>query len=154
METIRIGAGAGMETDRLQPALDLIVKGNIDYIVFECLAERTISLAQLRKLEDPDKGYNTMLEYRLEKALPLAYKNNVKVITNMGAANVRAAAELAVKIAAKHQLPLKVAAVYGDDIFNRIDKYYECPLMEKPNLKLGDLKDYIVSANAYIGYEG
>jgi hypothetical protein len=143
-----------METDRLQPALDLIVKGNIDYIVFECLAERTISLAQLRKLEDPSKGYNTMLEYRLEKALPLAYQHNVKVITNMGAANVRAAAELAVKIAAKHQLPLKVAAVYGDDIFSRIDKYYECPLMEKPNLKLGDLKDYIVSANAYIGYEG
>ena len=51
LETIRIGSGAGYAGDRIEPALDLIEYGNIDYIVFECLAERTIALAQLQKLK-------------------------------------------------------------------------------------------------------
>jgi hypothetical protein len=62
LKTIRIGAGAGMELDRLQPALALLEKGNLDYIAFECLAERTIALAQQRKLASPDKGYNITLD--------------------------------------------------------------------------------------------
>ena len=46
MKTIRIGSGAGYGGDRIEPALDLIRCGNLDYIIFECLAERTIALAQ------------------------------------------------------------------------------------------------------------
>ena len=46
MKTIRIGSGAGYGGDRIEPAIDLIRKGNLDYIIFECLAERTIALAQ------------------------------------------------------------------------------------------------------------
>ena len=46
MKTVRIGSGAGYAGDRIEPAIDLIEKGNLDYIIFECLAERTISLAQ------------------------------------------------------------------------------------------------------------
>ena len=71
MKTIRIGSGAGYGGDRIEPALDLIRCGNLDYIIFECLAERTIALAQQRKLKDPDQGYNEFLEYRFEKILPL-----------------------------------------------------------------------------------
>ena len=93
MKTIRIGSGAGYAGDRIEPALDLICSGNLDYIIFECLAERTIALAQQRKLIDPDQGYNEFLEYRFGKILPLlktqidAGKTPVKIITNMGAAN-------------------------------------------------------------------
>lgn len=49
MKTVRIGSGAGYAGDRIEPAIDLIEKGNLDYIIFECLAERTISLAQKAK---------------------------------------------------------------------------------------------------------
>ena len=49
MKTVRIGSGAGYAGDRIEPAIDLIEKGNLDYIIFECLAERTISLAQKQK---------------------------------------------------------------------------------------------------------
>ena len=49
MKTIRIGSGAGYAGDRIEPAIDLIERGNLDYIIFECLAERTISLAQKEK---------------------------------------------------------------------------------------------------------
>src|SRR2546427_3124720 len=46
MRTIRIGAGAGYSGDRIEPAVDLAERGKLDYLVFECLAERTIALAQ------------------------------------------------------------------------------------------------------------
>ncbi|MEO1849655.1 MAG: acyclic terpene utilization AtuA family protein, partial [Psychrobacter sp.] len=42
MKTIKIGSGAGYADDRLTPALDVMTYGDVDYIVFECLAERTI----------------------------------------------------------------------------------------------------------------
>ena len=50
MKTVRIGSGAGYGGDRIEPAIDLIKRGNLDYIIFECLAESTISLAQNAKL--------------------------------------------------------------------------------------------------------
>ena len=46
MRTIRMGAGAGYAGDRIEPAVELAEKGGLDYVVFECLAERTIALAQ------------------------------------------------------------------------------------------------------------
>jgi len=90
MHKIRIGSGAGYGGDRLEPALELIEKGDLDYIIFECLAERTIAIAQEQKLKNLDKGYNGLLEYRMEKVLPLCIEKKVKVITNMGEANSKA----------------------------------------------------------------
>ena len=52
MKTIRVGSGAGYAGDRLEPALELIEKGNLDYISFECLAERTIAIGQEAKLKE------------------------------------------------------------------------------------------------------
>ena len=42
---VRLGAGAGFARDRIEPALDLARNGRLDYLIFECLAERTIALA-------------------------------------------------------------------------------------------------------------
>ena len=89
MKTIRIGSGAGYGGDRIEPAIDLMERGNLDYIIFECLAERTIALAQLEKLSQPERGYNPLFEYRMEKILAALKKHPVRVITNMGAASIR-----------------------------------------------------------------
>ena len=58
MKTIRIGSGAGYAGDRLEPSLELIQKGRLNYIAYECLAERTIAIGQQEKLRDPTRGYN------------------------------------------------------------------------------------------------
>ncbi|MEJ2005044.1 MAG: acyclic terpene utilization AtuA family protein, partial [Cyclobacteriaceae bacterium] len=116
-KTIRIGSGAGYSGDRIEPAVDLIKEGNIDYIVFECLAERTIALAQLQKMEDPALGYDPLLEARMRACLPLCVSNSVKLISNMGAANPVAAARKTAALAKELGLKnLKIAAVYGDDV--------------------------------------
>ncbi|TMH27319.1 MAG: DUF1446 domain-containing protein, partial [Betaproteobacteria bacterium] len=38
-DTVRIGSGAGFAGDRLEPALLLAERGNLDYLALECLAE-------------------------------------------------------------------------------------------------------------------
>lgn len=154
MKKIRIGSGAGYAGDRLEPALELIEKGNVDYVSFECLAERTIALAQMAKLKDPTKGYNGLLEYRMEKVIPLAHKHNVKIITNMGAANPQAAIEVCAEIAKKHGISgLKIAAVFGDDVLDLMTDYQETHLWETKR-PLKELEGEIISANAYIGVDG
>jgi hypothetical protein len=155
MKTILIGSGAGTETDRLLPALDLIERGNLNYIAFECMAERTIALAQQRKIEDPNTGYNRLLEYRMEKVLPIAFRKKVKVISNMGNANVEKAVEITTQIARKLGLNgIKIAGVIGDDITREIDRYYDFPILENPEKKLRDYIGKIVSANVYLGTDG
>ncbi len=151
MKKIRIGSGAGYAGDRLEPALKLMEDGNLDYIGFECLAERTIAIAQKQKQNDPSKGYNDLLEYRMEKVLPLAHEKGIKVLTNMGAANPVGGMKAIKKIAEKQGLKgMKIAAVLGDDIYKSIEDYYDYPVLETGE-KLETLSDRILSANAYLG---
>ena len=153
-KTIRIGSGAGYAGDRLEPSLELIEKGNLDYISYECLAERTIAIGQQAKLKDPSKGYNGLLEHRMEKALPLCWKHKVKLITNMGSANPQAAAQKCVEIARRHGLTgMKIACVTGDDLLPVINKYMDAEVWETHE-PLSKLPGEIVSANAYMGVEG
>lgn len=154
MKKVRVGSGAGYGGDRIEPAVDIMTYGNLDYIIFECLAERTISLAQLEKLKDKNKGYNELLEYRMEKIIPLCVEKKVKVITNMGAANPLAAAEVVKRIAEEKNIKnLKIAAVLGDDVFSEIKSYMDYEIIETGE-KIESIKDKIISANAYIGVKG
>ena len=93
MRTVRIGAGAGFSGDRIEPAVEVAEKGGVQYLVFECLAERTIALAQQAKMRDPARGYDPLLAERMRAVLGICRAKGVKVVTNMGAANPVAAAE-------------------------------------------------------------
>lgn len=149
---ITIGSGAGYAGDRIEPAVDLVKHGNLDYIVFECLAERTIALAQLRKMQNPKLGYDALLPTRMERILPLCHKNKVKLITNMGAANPLAALEKTKEIAEKHQLRgLKLAVVTGDDV-SEIIKTLDPEIIETGQTLNSSISS-MVSANAYLGAE-
>ena len=154
MKTIRIGSGAGYAGDRLEPSLELIQKGRLNYIAYECLAERTIAIGQQEKLRDPTRGYNGLLEYRMERALPLCRAHGVKLITNMGCANPEAAAAKCVEIAGRLGLSgMKIACVTGDDLLPVLDRYRDAEVWEN-HRPLRELPGEIVSANAYMGVEG
>ncbi len=151
MKKIRIGSGAGYGGDRLDPALTLLREGNLDYIGFECLAERTIALAQKEKKQDATKGYNHLLDYRMRGVLPLLKKCRTKVITNMGAANPEAAMLRTVEIARELSISdLKIACVVGDDVLSLLTDLDAYEIMETGE-KLSTLKGKILSANAYLG---
>ncbi len=154
MKTLRIGSGAGYGGDRIEPAIDLIKRGNLDYIIFECLAERTISIAQKAKQKDPNKGYNDLFEYRFNEILDALKSNKVKVITNMGAANPKSAAKKCQEIAIKKGLSnLKIAYVEGDDISEHLNDYMDYSVLETGK-SLSSIEGEILSANGYIGCAG
>src|SRR5436305_13329589 len=117
MKTIRIGAGAGYSGDRIEPAVELAEQGGLHYLIFECLAERTIALAQQAKQKDPASGFDPLLEARLRAVLGVCARKGIRIVTNMGAANPVAAARKTAAIAAELGLSgLKIAAVLGDDV--------------------------------------
>jgi Acyclic terpene utilisation family protein AtuA len=89
MKPYRIGSGAGYAGDRIDPAQALAERGALDALVFECLAERTIALAQLRRMRDPHHGYDPLLEARLRAVLPACVREGVTIISNMGGSRRR-----------------------------------------------------------------
>jgi hypothetical protein len=117
MKTVRIGAGAGYSGDRIDPAVELAEKGALDFLVFECLAERTIALAQKARRLDVNAGYDPLLEDRMHAVLPLCAKKGIRIVSNMGAAHPRGAAEKTREIARELGLRgLRIAAITGDDV--------------------------------------
>ena len=110
-ETLRIGAGAGFSGDRLEPAAVLAERGGIAYLVLECLGERTVALAQLRKRRDAARGYDQLLERRMEFLLPLLKKHGVRLVCNFGAANPLPAADAVIAIAPRPARPVRIPAV-------------------------------------------
>ncbi|MFJ3485762.1 acyclic terpene utilization AtuA family protein [Pseudomonas sp. NPDC090202] len=159
MKTLRIGSGAGYSGDRIEPAVELADQGELDYLVFECLAERTIALAQQARLSDPNGGFDPLLGERMRRVLPFVGRGRqngqrrLRIISNMGAANPLAAAAEVRRIAAELGLHgLKVAAVTGDDVL--------AALRADPSQRLDNgstvaaLGQRLVSANAYMGVDG
>lgn len=149
MKTLRIGSGAGYSGDRIDPAVELAEKGQLDYLAFECLAERTIAIAQQAKLGNPEAGFDPLLVARWEAVLPACVRNKVRVITNMGAANPEAAMRMTQSVLDRLGLHgVKVAAVVGDDVLRHVEGgNYTAMENGRPIAGLGKL----VSANAYLG---
>ena len=98
--SIRIGVGAGTADDRIHPAVQLAQHGELDYLVFECLAERTVARENLTRSKDPDRGYTPRMLERIEAVLPACLENDVRIVTNMGAANPRGGARAIRQLAA------------------------------------------------------
>ena len=72
MRHIRIGSGAGYSGDRIDPAVELAEQGSLDYLVFECLAERTIALAQKARRLDPAPGLTLYWKNACARSCPCA----------------------------------------------------------------------------------
>src|SRR5699024_2300473 len=106
-----IGVGAGFLGERIDAAKTMIKYVELDYIIYECVAERTKALAQQRKKENNQTGYDPLLEKRIRRILPLLIKKNVKLITNMGAANPYAGGEKIIEIAKELGILYKVAVI-------------------------------------------
>ena len=151
MAIFRIGTGAGFSSDRLDPAVDLVERGTLNAIVLECLGERTVAFGHRDRMADPQRGYNSLLERRMRALLPACRKAGTMMITNMGAANPRAAAARTLDVARELGLKgLKVACIEGDDVSTLVPR--DAPFMDEPGM-LSDVDLPVVGMNAYLGID-
>lgn len=151
-QTLTIGSGAGYAGDRIRPAEKLSEHDQLDYLIFECLAERTIANAQRRMIEDSGPGYSPLLPERMQAVLQNCVSNDIQIISNMGAADPHSAREKTVAVA--HELgvsDLRVASVTGSDVTDQFDKLDAQTFGGEP---VENYKTDCLSANAYLGVEG
>jgi hypothetical protein len=133
----------------LGPAVDLAEQGNLDIMVLECLGERTVAFGHRDRMADPSRGYNPHLERRMNALLPPCRAAGTVIVTNMGAANPRAAAARTIDVARKLGFKgLKVACIEGDDVARVVPR--DQPFMDEPG-RLSDVDMPVVGMNAYLG---
>lgn len=152
----RIGSAQGFYGDDVMRALPMIVGGHVDVVCFEALSELTLAILQKDKLANPKRGYTFDVKIITQKILPEAFKRKIPLITNGGALNPQAAAEMVRETAAQMGLTgLKVAAVSGDDVLARLSDLQqagEALANMETGEKLADAANQnFVTANVYLG---
>ncbi|MGE8202570.1 MAG: acyclic terpene utilization AtuA family protein, partial [Variovorax sp.] len=123
--------------------------GSRAFLIFETLAERTLALAQLRRRANPDAGYEPLLDDMLRPVLARCLVHDIRIVSNFGAANPRAAARHIARMARElGASEPRIAVVEGDDLSG---PEYRALLNEALGAQMQGLR--MVSANAYIGAE-
>lgn len=149
-QPLLIGCGAGFSGDRLDApgpvVATLAARGGPACLMLETLAERTLALAQLRRRDDPDAGFEPMLEALLAPVLADCLRAGIRIVSNFGAANPAGAARRIDAMArAQGFAKARIAVVTGDDLSG---PEHRALLAER----LGRATPS-VSANAYLGAE-
>lgn len=158
-KVVRLGAGSGFWGDAMDPALELLREGNLDYLCFDFLAELTMALLQRQKLKNPEAGYVPDAVAYTNAMLSLARERGTRLISNGGGVNPRAAAERMAEGARKAGLQgTRIALVEGDDLLGKLDTLLAqgVPLV---NMDTGDtdfaaIRNRVVSANVYTDSSG
>ncbi|MDM0115882.1 acyclic terpene utilization AtuA family protein [Variovorax sp. J22R133] len=154
-----VGCAAGFSGDRTDaagPVVDTLIRrlesgpaGQRAFLIFETLAERTLALAQLRRRADPQAGYEPLLDAMLRPVLARCLAHGIRIVSNFGAANPRAAARHIARMARELGATAPhIAVVEGDDLSS---PEHLALLRRELGTRMEGIR--LVSANAYIGAE-
>lgn len=149
MKKIRIGCASAFWGDTNTAAAQLVRKGELNYLVFDYLAEITMSILAAKRMKDPNDGYATdFVEHVMAPLLPEIVQRGIKVVANAGGVNPLACKAALEAVAAKAGVALKIGVVLGDDLLPRKKDFADCTEMDgsgKP------MPPTLVSMNAYLG---
>jgi len=147
-KTIKLGGASGYwgESDM---AWAQLLGASPDYLVFDYLAEITMSLMATMRERNPDAGFAPDFVSALTKHLPQIAAQNVKIISNAGGVNPEGCAAAVRSAVAAAGLDLTVSVITGDDVMDQLEDMTGVTEMFSgdpfPN------PDTIISANAYLG---
>ena len=158
-DVLRLGAGSGFWGDAMDPAMELLEKGELDYLCFDFLAELTMALLQRQKMKNPASGYIPDAVQYMTAMLAKAREGGTRLISNGGGVNPRAAAERIVQSARDAGLAgARIALVEGDDLLGKLDLLQSqgVPLvnMDTGSDDFAAIRNRVVSANVYTDSTG
>ena len=149
-KVVRIGGASGFWGDSAIAAPQLVHGVELDYLVFDYLAEITMSIMARMRARDPNSGYAidfvTVVMQRLVRDIA---EQGIKVVTNAGGVNPKACAEALQRVAEEAGVALKIAVVLGDDVVDRIEALRRAGTVEM--FTGAPLPETVMSANAYFG---
>lgn len=158
MKTVRLGAGMAFWGDSVQPAIEMVQRGEIDYLCCDHLAELTMSILSKQREKNPSYGYTRDVVDLLRGALPHCVAKGIKVVTNAGGANPRACADRIAELVKDLGLDnVRIAVVTGDDIQGDIDRLMDLgvPFTNMDTgAELATVRDRLTHACVYTGAEG
>ncbi|MCZ7659652.1 MAG: DUF1446 domain-containing protein [Xanthobacteraceae bacterium] len=146
---VRIGCASAFWGDSLDGARQLVERGDIDYLVFDYLAEVTMSLLARLRARKPELGYVPDFIEGVAPLLPEIRRRGIRVVSNGGGVNPHAAAAALAARAEALGVTLKIAVVIGDDLTDRVDALHARGVAEM--FTGAPLPEKIMSANAYLG---
>lgn len=149
--SIRIGGGAGFASDRADALGPLIERGEVDYIILEMLAERTLALLQAAR-EGGREGFFPSLSRRLDRYLPDCLERGIGIVTNGGGVDPLGAARQVAATRNRGDLPCRIGVVLGDDV--RAAVLRDDVVIPEYGVRLSELSRGCLSAHAYLGAEG
>lgn len=148
-KTVSIGCASAFWGDTGAAAKQLVSANRLDYLVFDYLAEVTMSILAGARLKNPELGYATDFVDTLKPLLPKIAKQNIKVISNAGGVNPKACAQAIESAIEAAGLSLKVALISGDDLSTHQASLKDQDIHEM--YTQAPLPDLCVSVNAYLG---
>jgi hypothetical protein len=151
---IRIANGQGFWGDSIDAPIEQVMRGPIDYLTLDYLAEVTMSILQKQRARDPEAGYARDFVEMIGRVLPALVEKKVRVIANAGGLNPLACRRAVLAIAERQGVRVRVAAVTGDDISGRLDDLMSrgIPFLNMDTgAPLSTIRDSVLSANAYLG---
>ncbi|MFC5497104.1 acyclic terpene utilization AtuA family protein [Caenimonas terrae] len=147
---VRIGGASGFWGDSSVGAPQLVARGEVDYLVFDYLAELTMSILAAARGKNPDLGYATdFVTVTMQAILKEVVASNIRVISNAGGVNPQACADAITALAAQQGVQVKVAVVLGDDATALLPQLRSEGVREMQSGAA--LPDKVLTANAYLG---
>jgi hypothetical protein len=148
--TVRIGGASGFWGDSSVGAPQLVALGELDYLVFDYLAELTMSILAAARAKDPQLGYATdFVQVTLRAVLREVVARGIRVVSNAGGVNPDACAAAIAALAQELGVQVSVAVVSGDDALALVPQLREEGVTE---LQSGaPLPAKLLTANAYLG---
>ncbi len=147
---VRIGGASGFWGDSSVAAAQLVRRAEVDYLVFDYLAELTMSILAAARARDADLGYATdFVDVAMKSVIGEVAARGIKVVSNAGGVNPRACARALAKLAQEAGVDLRIAVVEGDDVMALVPRLRAQGVREMTSG--APLPDRIASANAYLG---
>ena len=149
---VRIGGASGFWGDSSLGAPQLVGSGQIDYLVFDYLAELTMSILAGARLKKPELGYATdFVAVAMKAVLRDVVDRGIRVVSNAGGVNPQGCAAALAALAAEQGVPLSIAVVLGDDVLPLLPQLREAADPVRELQSGATLPAQVLTANAYLG---